>query len=203
MVKKLLLVFLLVLLVTVVFYLSRIKEKSIETGEKSNKTETLGSLLTLQVKGKKVDILINNDIIFVNPFENVEGTLGSFEIIKSDSNCLFEQRENGFSFLRADVAEISSRSFLLITNNKPDHGAYSIDCGIVYDLENGESVYVSPNVINGYFPWLSFEGESLALSSYTEECNQGRGKYDGQLKELYEYKVSEGKFIKTEEKCID
>lgn len=170
-------------------------------GSQVSKSQSVGTIFSTGLGSDEVIIWITPSSIFINPFETHSSNLSSFSVNKDDVPELFTQREQGMNAITARAFTYNKKNFIILANNKPDHGAYSVDFGAVFDLETGKNVYKTPFPIDARSPLLEFKEGELVFTSYPKECS-GEAGYSRVSRESYKFNVDESRFVKFEEKCV-
>lgn len=116
-----------------------IPSRQVETKTLDNR---LNTVITLNTPDGILDIAVYPDEVYFQPFENVASPFKSFTILKTEYPKLFEQRVANLSFISAKdiVDEKTGKTLVIVSNNQPDHGAYSMVYQLVVDPTDGRVI---------------------------------------------------------------
>ncbi len=86
----------------------------------------LDTLISLDTNQGILDILVLNDEIYIEPFENVTVPFSSFSISRNEYPKMFEQGTANSSFISATVkkGQKDEKMLVVISNNQHDHAGY-------------------------------------------------------------------------------
>lgn len=113
-------------------------KQELKTVKETNGQNPLDSLITLETKKGRIDILIAQQAVYLQPFETGETPYKSLGIKKEDYPKLFSQGAAKQSFIQAEKQEDGVKLFVIISNNQPDHGAYSKTYSLIIDPITGD-----------------------------------------------------------------
>lgn len=102
---------------------------------------SLGSLGKVKFQDKQLMYLVNNNGIHFYPFENTQpANFADISIKKKEYPKLFLQGTANFSFITVDEYKDSAdnKSYLMISNNIPDHGGYVSTYSLLVNPSTGE-----------------------------------------------------------------
>lgn len=102
--------------------------------KKGNISETekrLDSMFILDTLKGEYSVMVTEDEIWLNEFTNIVNEMGHFTITKSDYPELYRQGVANSSFISVVTSEDKSK--IVISNNQPDHGAYSFKYKLIFD----------------------------------------------------------------------
>lgn len=163
-------------------------------------SQPIGAIFSTDLGNDEINVWVTQNKILINPFETQIGNLSSFSISKDSMPELFVQREHGMNAITARAFRYGQKNFIILANNKPDHGAYSIDFAAVFDLETGKNVYKTSFPIEARSPLLEFKEGELVFTSYPKECSGEYG-YEKVFKEYFARNEGNDLFEKVKEEC--
>lgn len=126
------------LTIVVFVFISLIAIFELTTNRKKKEAENsvynpLGSLITLDAPGELIEILVSQDKVDFEPFEDVNDTYKPLTVKKADYPELFAQGVANLSFISAELLKEGSRVYVKLSNNQPDHGAFSSTHSLIID----------------------------------------------------------------------
>jgi hypothetical protein len=109
-----------------------------ESGYEQSQADTMDTLVSVDSPLGLVEVLITPNAIHIQPFEVAnDNQVASYTITQEEHPLLFEQGVANVSFVSARLEE-DSPTQLVLSNNQPDHGAYSPTYQVVVNLATGE-----------------------------------------------------------------
>jgi hypothetical protein len=98
----------------------------------------IGSLIVVSTELGLVEIVVDHEFIYIQPFEVANNNhIEPLTISSKQYPQLFKQGVAGMSFISAKLDE-QDPTQLVIANNQPDHGGYSPVYWLVLNLKSGK-----------------------------------------------------------------
>lgn len=129
--KKLIIVFIFIFISLIIFF------KFIIT-QKNNKS--IGSLISLDAPKESIEIVVYQNEIWFEPFEDGYDNYKSVVIKKTNYPHLFKQGITNSSFIRAEIIKEDSNIYIKLSNNQPNHGAFSSTYSLIINPIKGEVI---------------------------------------------------------------